>query len=245
MFDLSGYTALITGASGDIGTAISKDFHSKGADIVITGTNYAKLQMIKSDLQSRCHIITCDLSNREQIKLLFDEAEKKLKRIDILINNAGSNQDKLMVQMNNKEWDNIIEINLTSIFILTRLSLKSMIKRRFGRIINISSVSGIIGNYGQANYSAAKSGLIGMSKSLAQEVASRGITVNCVAPGFIKSSMTLDIKEEKIKEIMLKIPMKKFGEPKDISSICIYLSSKESNYITGQTIHINGGMVMI
>lgn len=245
IFDLSGQTALITGASGDIGQAISKDLHSKGAEIIITGQNNSILQKIKYNLQNKCHIIHCNLNNREEIKSLFKKSINKLGKIDILINNAGISKDKLMIKMKNEEWDNVIEINLTSIFLLTRLSIKSMIKRRFGRIINISSIIGITGNAGQTNYCASKSGLIGMSKSLSQEIASRGITVNCIAPGFIKSSMTKKINEKKIKNIISKIPMGKIGSPEDISSICVYLSSKESNYITGQTIHVNGGMVMI
>ena len=245
MFDLSGQKALITGASGNIGSAISKALHKQGAEIIISGTNSNKLKNLALELGSKCHILTCNLKNRIEIKNLIKETKKILGELNILINNAGITHDTLLVLMKDEEWDKVLEINLRTIFLLTRAFIKPMIHHRSGRIINISSVVSTIGNSGQTNYCASKAGIIGMSKALAQEVATRGITVNCIAPGFILSKMTNKLNKDKQEDILKKIPMKMFGSPEDIAYACVYLSSKESKYMTGQTLHINGGMIMI
>jgi len=245
MFDLSGKKALITGASGNIGSAIAIQLHEQGAEIIVSGRCMGSLKKLAFILGSKCHILSCDLMNRNEVSSLIKRTENSIGKLDILINNAGITKDNLIVRMKDEDWDNVLEVNLTSIFLLTREAVKSMIRNRYGRIINISSVVGITGNPGQVNYCSSKGGIISFSKSLAQEIASRGITVNCIAPGFIKSSMSDKLNQKQKKIICNKIPIGKIGLPQDISSFCGYLASKESQYITGQTIHINGGMVMI
>ncbi|MCP4923923.1 MAG: 3-oxoacyl-[acyl-carrier-protein] reductase [bacterium] len=245
MFDLSGQKALVTGASGGIGSAIATALHAQGATVALSGTRTDALERLAFKLGSRCHVLACNLNDREEVEGLVQRAEDALGQVDILVNNAGITRDTLMARMKNEDWDSVLNINLTSAFLLTRASLKAMMRRRSGRIINISSIVGVTGNPGQTNYCASKAGIIGLSKSLAQEVASRGITVNCVAPGFIRSAMTDQLNEDQSKVICAKIPTGKIGSPEDIAAACVYLSSKESQYMTGQTLHVNGGMAMI
>jgi len=246
MFDLSGKTALVTGVSGGIGGAIARAFHKQGADIAISGRQKDKLEAIASELGSRAHVVACDLADKAAVGRLVDEASAKLGRVDILVNNAGLTRDNLFMVMKDDQWDEVIAVNLTSTFMLMRAAARSMMRAKsgYGRIVNISSVSGIVGNPGQGNYAASKAGMIGMSKSLAREVASRGITVNWIAPGFISTPMTDALNEKQVATIREAIPAQKFGTPADVASACVYLASNEASYVTGQTLHVNGGMVM-
>ncbi len=243
MFDLSGKKALITGASGGIGRELSMSFLNLGADIVLSGTNIDRLESLKKDLDQKCEIYKCDLSNIDETNEFLQFLENS-GGIDILINNAGKTEDNLLMRMSDQQWEETLLVNLTSVMRLTRGVIRGMIKKRWGRIINISSIVALTGNPGQSNYVASKSGLIGFSKSLASEVASRGITVNCIAPGFIKTNMTDKLNENQINNILSKIPMNRIGLPNEVSSSAIFLASSSSNYITGQTIHVNGGMFM-
>ena len=245
MFDLTGKKALITGASGGLGWEIAKKLHKLGAEIVISGTRKEKLEKLASELGDRVHVQTANLSDRESVKELFVNAEKVTGGIDILVNNAGITRDGLSMRMKDQDWDDVINVNLTSAFILCRSASKAMMRRRYGRIINISSVVGVAGNPGQMNYCASKAGIIGMSKSLAQEVANRGITVNNIAPGFILSDMTEELNDKQKESILKNIPMGTLGKPEDIANSVAFLSSDEASYITGQTLHINGGMLMV
>jgi 3-oxoacyl-[acyl-carrier protein] reductase len=245
MFDLTGKKALITGASGGLGWEIAKKLHKLGAEIVISGTRKEKLEKLASELGDRVHVQTANLSDRESVKELFVNAEKVTGGIDILVNNAGITRDGLSMRMKDQDWDDVINVNLTSAFILCRSASKAMMRRRYGRIINISSVVGVAGNPGQMNYCASKAGIIGMSKSLAQEVANRGITVNNIAPGFILSDMTEELNDKQKESILKNIPTGTLGKPEDIANSVAFLSSDEASYITGQTLHINGGMLMI
>ena len=243
MFDLSGKKALITGASGGIGRELSMSFLNLGADIVLSGTNIDRLESLKKDLDQKCEIYKCDLSNIDETNEFLQFLENS-GGIDILINNAGKTEDNLLMRMSDQQWEETLLVNLTSVMRLTRGVIRGMIKKRWGRIINISSIVALTGNPGQSNYVASKSGLTGFSKSLASEVASRGITVNCIAPGFIKTNMTDKLNENQISSILNRIPMNRIGLPIEICSSAIYLASSYSNYITGQTIHVNGGMLM-
>ncbi len=247
MFDLNGKTALVTGATGGIGGAIARAFHRQGATVAISGRQVDKLEALATELKERVQVIPCDLGNKAQVAGLIDEAIKKLGRLDILVNNAGLTKDNLFMVMKDEQWDEVIAVNLTSTFMLMRAAARSMMRAKtgYGRIINISSVSGIIGNPGQGNYAASKAGMIGMTKSLAREVASRGITANCIAPGFISTPMTDALNEKQTASIKEAIPAQKFGSPDDIAAAAIYLASVEAAYMTGQTLHVNGGMVMI
>ncbi len=247
MFDLTGKTALVTGASGGIGAAIAKTLHDQGATIAISGTRREKLEEVASTLGSdRVHITPCNLSDRDAVNALVGQAEEALGgKIDILVNNAGITKDNLFMRMKDEEWDDVIAVNLTAAFTLMRGALRGMMRNRSGRIVNIASISGVIGNPGQPNYSASKAGLVGMSKSLAREIAPRGITVNCIAPGFIQTPMTDELNEKQVEQIAQAIPTGTFGDPDDIASAVLYLSSDEAKYMTGQTLHINGGMVMV
>lgn len=245
MFELSGKCALITGATGDIGAAIARTLHSRGARLVLSGTRMANLDLLVQELGKDAVAVPCDLSNADGLEDLLANAETAMGSVDILINNAGITRDNLAVRLRNEDWYQVIEVNLNAAFLLTRGVLKGMMRRRWGRIINISSVVGASGNAGQANYAAAKAGLIGMTKSLAQEVSSRSITVNCIAPGFIDTAMTHEMDESQRLKLLGKIPSGKFGEPEDIASTAIFLASDEARYITGQTLHVNGGMLMI
>ncbi len=244
MFDLTGKTALITGATGGIGAEIATVLHSRGANIAISGTREEKLQEISANFSERIHILPCNLKDREAVKELANKAEEILGQVNILVNNAGITRDNLFMRMKDEEWDDVININLTSTFTLTRGVLRGMMKRRYGRIINIASISGVIGNPGQANYASSKAGMVGMTKSLAREVAERGITANCIAPGFIRTPMTEALNEKQTTAIADFIPAKKFGEPSDIAHTTLFLASEEASYITGQTINVNGGMAM-
>jgi 3-oxoacyl-[acyl-carrier protein] reductase len=247
MFDLAGKNALVTGATGGIGGEIARALHARGATVAISGRQADKLEMLAAELKERVHVVPCDLANKAQVATLIDDAAKKLGRLDILVNNAGLTKDNLFMVMKDEQWDDVIAVNLTSTFMLMRAATRAMMRGKtgYGRIINISSVSGIIGNPGQANYAASKAGMIGMTKSLAREVASRGITANCIAPGFISTPMTDVLTEKQTAAIKEAIPSQKFGTPADIAAAVVYLASTEAGYVTGQTLHVNGGMVMI
>lgn len=245
MFGLKGKKALITGASGGLGAEIARALHQQGAHVAISGTKREKLEELAHELQDRVSVIPCDLSSAESVQSLIPEAEAALGGLDILVNNAGLTQDGLLLRMSDDQWSRVIEVNLTSVFRLTREAIKGMMKQRKGRIINMTSVVGITGNAGQANYAASKAGLIGFSKSLAAEVATRGITVNCIAPGFIDSPMTAVLNDKQREKILSEIPQGEIGSPKDIAAGVVFLSSEEARYITGQTLHINGGMTMV
>ena len=245
MFRLDGKKALITGASGGIGGAIARALHAQGAHVILSGTRKEALDAVAQELGDRTSVITCDLSDATSTTELIAKIESDLGGLDILVNNAGLTRDGLLMRMKDEDWLKVLEVNLTSAFRLSREAIRSMMKQRWGRIINMTSVVGVAGNPGQANYVASKAGLIGFSKALAQEVATRGITVNCVAPGFIASAMT-DVLNDKVKEkILSSIPQAVMGTPEDIAAGVAYLSSNEARYITGQTLHINGGMVMV
>ena len=243
MFDLSGKRVLITGAAGGIGKELSRSFLEVGANIILSGTNIKRLQSLKEDLNQECEVYKCDLQNVDEINDLLNFLDGS-GGVDVLVNNAGKTEDSLLMRMTDEQWEDIMLINLTSVMRLTRGIIRGMIKKRWGRIINITSIVALTGNPGQSNYVASKSGLIGFSKSLASEVASRGITVNCIAPGFIKTNMTDKLNENQTSSILNRIPMNRIGLPIEICSSAIFLASSYSNYITGQTIHVNGGMLM-
>ena len=244
MFDLTGKGALVTGATGGIGGAIAKTLHAQGANVAVSGTNKEKLDALAADLGSRVFVLPCDLRDRGAVAKLGEEAEKALGQVDILVNNAGITHDNLFMRMKDEEWDDVIAVNLTSVFILIRYILRNMMRRRYGRIVNIASISGVLGNPGQPNYAASKAGLVGMTKSLAREVSSRGITANCIAPGFISTPMTDALTPKQVEAIAAAIPAQKFGKPEDVAAAVVFLASDEAGYITGETMHINGGMVM-
>ena len=246
MFDLSGMTALITGASGGIGSAVAQALTEQGARLALSGSNAEKLQAFASELGGDHVTLTCDLSDGAAVDALVPSAVEALGgKLDILVNNAGITRDNLAMRMKDEEWDAVIRVNLEAAFRLARASLKPMMKARFGRIISITSVVGVTGNPGQANYAASKAGLIGMSKALAAEVASRNVTVNCVAPGFIASAMTDALPDAQKDALNGRIPMGRMGEGGDIGAAVAYLASREAGYVTGQTLHVNGGMAMI
>ena len=246
MFDLTGKVALVTGASGGIGGAIAKALHAQGASVVLSGTRAEALEKVKAELGSRALVATCDLGNKESVEALVKTAEAAAGApIDILINNAGITRDNLFMRMKDEEWDQVIAVNLTAAFRLSRAVLRGMMKKRWGRIVSITSVVGATGNPGQGNYAAAKAGLVGMTKSLAAEVASRNITVNAVAPGFIQTAMTEALTDQQKALIGTKIPAGRMGLPSEIAAAVVYLASQEAAYVTGETIQINGGMAMI
>jgi 3-oxoacyl-[acyl-carrier protein] reductase len=245
MFDLTGKKALVTGASGGIGQAIAASLSAAGAIVAISGTRVPALEAVRDQLGGEVHILPCDLGDATAVDGLIPAAEAAMGGLDILVNNAGITRDNLFLRMKDEEWAKVIEVNLTSAFRLCRAAVKGMMRRRYGRIITITSVVGVMGNPGQGNYAAAKAGLIGMSKSLAQEVASRSITVNCIAPGFIETPMTAALTEAQRSAILTKVPAGALGQPGDIAAAVRYLASTEAGYVTGQTLHINGGMVMI
>ncbi len=247
MFDLTGKTALVTGATGGIGEGIARALHKAGATVAISGRQVDKLEALKAELGERAHVVPCDLADRAQVGKLIDEAIAALGRVDILVNNAGLTKDNLFMVMKDEQWDDVIAVNLTSTFMLSRAAARHMLRSKtgYGRIINISSVSGVFGNPGQGNYAASKAGMIGMTKSLAREVANRGITANCIAPGFITTAMTDALNDKQKSEISQHIPAQRFGTPEDIAAAALYLASNEAGYMTGQTLHVNGGMAMI
>lgn len=245
MFDLTGKTALVTGASGGIGKDIAKGLHAAGATVGLSGTRRDALEALAKELGARAHVLPCNLAQRVETDLLLPAAEAAMGGVDILINNAGVTRDMLFMRLKDEDWDTVLEINLTSAFRLSRAALRGMMKKRFGRIIGITSIVGVTGNPGQGNYAAAKAGMIGMSKSLAGEVAARGITVNCVAPGFIESPMTDVLNETQKERILSAVPASRLGTGADVAAAVVYLSSEEAGYVTGQTLHVNGGMAMI
>ena len=245
MFDLTGKTALVTGASGGIGADIARVLHRQGAIVTLSGTRREALDALATELGSNVYVVTASLSDRTSVEALVPAAESVMGGLDILVNNAGITRDNLFMRMKDAEWDDVMAINLTSIFLLSRAVLRGMMKRRYGRIINMTSVVGITGNPGQGNYCAAKAGIIGMSKSLAQEVASRNITVNCIAPGFIATPMTDELNDKQREVVLAKVPAGRLGTAEEIASSVLYLASREAAYITGQTLHVNGGMAMI
>jgi 3-oxoacyl-[acyl-carrier protein] reductase len=245
MFDLSGKMALVTGASGGLGGAIARALHGQGASVALSGTRREALEALAGELGDRARVLPCDLADSAAVEALVPAAEAAMGRLDILVNNAGVTRDNLFMRMKDAEWDTVLAINLTAAFRLTRASLKGMIRRRHGRIIAISSIVGVAGNPGQGNYAAAKAGLIGMSKALAAEVASRGVTVNCVAPGFIASPMTDGLDDKQRAAILADVPVGRLGAASEIGAAVAYLASAEAAYITGQTLHVNGGMSMI
>ena len=245
MFDLTGMTALVTGASGGIGSEIAKALAAQGARLAVSGSNADKLEAFRASLGGDHVALPCNLSDGAAVDALVPQAVEALGKIDILVNNAGVTRDNLAMRMKDEEWDSVIRVNLEAAFRLMRAAAKPMMKARFGRMISVTSIVGVTGNPGQANYAASKAGLIGMSKSMAQELASRGITVNCVAPGFITSPMTDALPDAQKTALTTKIPAGRLGEGADIGAAIVYLASREAGYVTGQTVHVNGGMAMI
>ncbi len=245
MFDLTGKTALVTGASGGIGGAIAEALHAAGAVVALSGTREAPLRALAEKLGERAHVVTANLGDAESVLALPKAAVEAMGSIDILVNNAGITRDNLFMRMSDDEWAQVLDVNLTSTFKLSRAVLRGMMKARWGRIVNITSVVGATGNPGQGNYAAAKAGVVGMSKSLAYEVASRGITVNCVAPGFIETPMTDKLTDDQKGKILTQIPAGRMGSAEEIAAAVLYLSSPEASYVTGATLHVNGGMAMV
>jgi len=245
MFDLTGKTALVTGATGGIGAEIARTLHAQGAHVVLSGTRESVLAELAAELGSRVSVEAANLADAESVDGLVARAEAAAGQLDILVANAGITRDGLLMRMKDDDWEQVIKVNLESYFRLTRSAMRGMMKRRFGRIIGITSVVGVMGNPGQTNYAASKAGMIGFSKALAQEVASRGITVNCVAPGFIESPMTDALTEGQKTQIMTTIPAGRLGRGNEVAAACAYLASDEAAYMTGQTLHVNGGMAMI
>ena len=244
MFSLNGKTALVTGATGAIGEAIARALHAQGATVAISGTRQEALDKLAGELGERVHILPCDLSNMEQVEALVPSAEEKMEKLDILVANAGVNKDNLFVQLKDEDWDKVIAVNLTATFRLTRAAVSRMMRRRYGRIVGISSVVGFTGNPGQGNYTASKAGMVGMMKSVAAEYAKRNVTANCIAPGIITSAMTDKLNDKQRETILSKVPAGKLGTPLDVAAAAVYLASDEAAYVTGQTIHVNGGMAM-
>ncbi|SNR35220.1 3-oxoacyl-ACP reductase FabG [Paracoccus sediminis] len=245
MFDLTGRTALVTGASGGIGGAIATALHAAGATVALSGTREGPLRDLAATLGERAHVVPANLSDAQAASGLVKDAAAAMGSVDILVNNAGITRDNLFMRMSDDEWQQVMDVNLTGVFRLSRAALRPMMKARWGRIVNITSVVGATGNPGQGNYAAAKAGLVGMSKSLAYEVASRGITVNCVAPGFIATPMTDSLTDDQKGRILSQIPAGRMGAPEEIAAAVLYLASPEAGYITGATLHVNGGMAMI
>jgi 3-oxoacyl-[acyl-carrier protein] reductase len=245
VFDLTGKTALVTGASGGLGGAIARALHGQGATVALSGTRRDALEALATELGGRAHVTPCDLSDAAAVEALVPAAEAAMGVVDILVNNAGVTRDNLFMRMKDAEWETVMAVNLTAAFRLSRACLKGMMRRRSGRIVSITSIVGVTGNPGQGNYAAAKAGLIGMSKALAAEVASRNVTVNCVAPGFIASPMTDALNEKQRERILASVPMGRLGVGADIGAAVVYLASAEGAYVTGQTLHVNGGMAMI
>jgi 3-oxoacyl-[acyl-carrier protein] reductase len=245
MFDLAGRTALVTGATGSIGWAIAHTLHANGATVTISGTRIEMLDSLAGQLGGRVHVVRCNLADREDVENLVPAAEAAMGHIDILVNNAAITRDNIFVRLKDEDWDEVLAVDLTAAFRLIRAAVRGMIRRRFGRIIGVTSVVGLTGNAGQANYAAAKAGMIGMTKSLAREVASRGITVNTIAPGIIDTAMTGALADKQRDAIVARVPAGRLGTPDDVAAAALYLASLEGAYVTGQTLHVNGGMAMI
>ena len=245
MFDLTGKCALVTGATGGIGGAIARAFHAQGAVVALSGTRENVLQQIAGELAERVHVLPCNLGDKTAVEALVPKAEEVMGRLDILVANAGVTRDNLLVQLSDEAWDEVIAVNLTATFRLTRAAVRGMMRRRTGRIIGITSVVGVTGNAGQGNYTASKAGMIGMIKSVAQEYAKRGVTANCIAPGFIASPMTDKLNDKQREAILGRVPAGRLGEGADVAAAAVFLASDEAAYVTGQTLHVNGGMAMI
>ena len=245
MFDLSGKTALVTGATGAIGDAIARALHAQGATVALSGTRAEVLDALAGELKDRVHVLPCDLADKDAVEALVPSAEEKMGKLDILVANAGINRDNLFVQLRDEDWEKVIAVNLTATFRLTRAAVKTMMRRRWGRVIGISSIVGYTGNPGQGNYTASKAGLVGMLKSVAAEYAKRNVTANCIAPGIIASAMIDKLNDKQRETIMARVPAGRLGTPVDVAAAVVYLASDEAAYVTGQTIHVNGGMAMI
>lgn len=245
MFDLTGKNALVTGASGGIGAGIARALHAAGASVALSGTRVEPLEALAAELGGRAHVLPCNLSSAEEVEGLIKRGIEAMGSVDILVNNAGITRDGLAMRMSDEDWTSVIDVNLTSTFRLCRAAVRGMMKARWGRIINISSVVGTTGNAGQANYAASKAGMVAMSKSIAEEVASRGITVNCLAPGFIATAMTEKLNDAQRQSILDGVPAGRMGEPAEIAAAVLFLASLEASYITGATLHVNGGMDMV
>jgi 3-oxoacyl-[acyl-carrier protein] reductase len=245
MFDLTGRTALVTGATGGIGGSIARALHAQGASVALSGTRREVLDQLAAELGERTHVLPANLADKDDVEALVPRAEETMGQLDILVANAGITKDNLFVQLRDEDWDQVLAVNLTATFRLARAAVRGMMRRRHGRIIGISSVVGVTGNPGQSNYVAAKAGMIGMMKAIAQEYAKRGVTANCIAPGMIQTAMTDKLNEKQREAIMGRIPSARLGTPSDIAGAAVYLASDEAAYVTGQTLHVNGGMVMI
>jgi 3-oxoacyl-[acyl-carrier protein] reductase len=245
MLDLTGKTALVTGASGGIGRAIATALHRQGATVALSGTRRDALDQLASDLRERAHVAPCNLALKDEVEGLVPHVEEVMGRLDILVANAGITKDNLFVQLRDEDWEQVVNVNLTATFRLARAAVRGMMRRRFGRVIGITSVVGVTGNPGQANYTATKAGMIGMIKSVAQEYAKRGVTANCIAPGFIATPMTDKLNDKQREAILGRVPAGRLGTPEEIAASAVFLASDEAAYVTGQTLHVNGGMVMI
>jgi 3-oxoacyl-[acyl-carrier protein] reductase len=245
MFDLTGKTALVTGATGAIGAGIARALHGQGATVAISGTRREVLDALAAELKERVHVLPCDLADAAAVEKLVPDAEAQMQKLDILVANAGVNRDNLFVSLSDEAWDQVIAVNLTATFRLTRAAVKTMMRRRFGRVIGIASVVGFTGNPGQGNYTASKAGMVGMMKSVAAEYAKRNVTANCIAPGIVASAMIDRLNDKQRAAILERVPAGKLGTPQDVAAAAVYLASDEAQYVTGQTIHVNGGMAMI
>jgi 3-oxoacyl-[acyl-carrier protein] reductase len=245
MFDLTGKTALVTGATGGIGGAIGRAFHQQGASVAISGTRREVLDQLAGELGDRVHVLPCNLADKDEVEALVPKAEETLGKLDILVANAGITKDNLLVQLRDEDWDQVVAVNLTATFRLARAAVRGMMRRRFGRVIGITSVVGVTGNPGQGNYTATKAGMIGMIKSIAAEYAKRGVTANCIAPGFISTAMTDKLNDKQREAILARVPAGRLGAGTDVAAAAVFLASDEAGYVTGQTVHVNGGMAMI
>jgi len=245
MFDLTGKAALVTGATGGIGGAIARALHRQGAAVAISGTRREALEGLAAELKDRVHVLPCNLADKDEVEALVPKAEEVMSKLDILVANAGVNRDNLMVQLRDEDWDQVVAVNLTATFRLARAAVRGMMRRRFGRVIGISSVVGVTGNPGQSNYTATKAGMIGMIKSIGAEYAKRGVTANAIAPGFIATAMTDKLNDKQREAILARVPAGRLGTGADVAAAAVYLASDEAAYVTGQTLHVNGGMAMI
>ncbi|MEA2937841.1 MAG: 3-oxoacyl-[acyl-carrier protein] reductase [Alphaproteobacteria bacterium] len=245
MFELTGKTALVTGATGGIGGAIARAFHRQGATVAISGTREDALALLAGELGQRVHVLPCNLADKDAVEALIPKCDEAMGKLDILVANAGITRDNLLVQLSDQAWDEVIAVNLTATFRLARAAVKGMMRRRSGRLIGITSVVGVTGNPGQGNYTAAKAGMIGMFKSIAQEYAKRGVTANCIAPGFIATAMTDKLNDKQRETILARVPAGRLGTGADVAAAAVYLASDEAAYVTGQTLHVNGGMAMV
>ena len=245
MFDLTGKTALVTGATGGLGGAIAKALRMQGATVALSGTRRDVLDALAAEIGAGTHVLPCNLADKNEVEALVPKAEAAMGQLDILVANAGITRDNLFVQLKDEEWDQVIDVNLTATFRLTRAAVRGMMRRRFGRVIGITSVVGVTGNPGQGNYAASKAGMIGMIKSVAAEYARRGVTANCIAPGFVSTPMTDKLNEKQREAILGRVPAGRLGSSEDVAAAVVYLASNEANYMTGQTLHVNGGMAMI